>query len=91
MIVRIVGEAQYRIPDSERARLHQLDDAVIAAVSAGDEFKFQAEYDALLALVRSQGTALPPQELATSDIALPQADLTFAEAKSIFVGDGPIP
>ena len=91
MIVRIVGEAQYRVPDSERDRLNQLDDAVVAAVSANDETKFRAGYTALLAHVRTAGTLLPPQELVSSDIALPHPDLTLTEAKDLFTGEGLIP
>lgn len=91
MIVRIVGEAQYRVPDSERDRLNQLDDGIVAAVSANDEAKFRADYDALLTLVRTKGTTLPADELAVSNVVLPPADLTFAEAERIFAGEGLIP
>ncbi|HEY3115838.1 MAG TPA: hypothetical protein VGK54_03775 [Chloroflexota bacterium] len=91
MIVRIVGEAQYRVPDNERDHLNQLDDAVVAAVTANDEAKFKAGYDALLTEVRTKGSTLPATDLSTSDIALPHPDLTLAEAKSIFVGAGLIP
>ena len=42
MIVRILGEAQYDIPDKERATLGSLDSAVTKAVDNGDSDSFAA-------------------------------------------------
>ncbi|MEA2179290.1 MAG: hypothetical protein QOG77_2587, partial [Solirubrobacteraceae bacterium] len=37
MIVRIMGEGQYRIDDSDRDNLNELDNAAVAAAEGGDE------------------------------------------------------
>ncbi|HEY7960693.1 MAG TPA: hypothetical protein VID29_02120 [Solirubrobacteraceae bacterium] len=90
MIVRVSGENQYRLQDEHRARLNELDNAVVAAVN-GDEQRFRDVYDELLAFVRSNGTPLAEDELATSDLILPPPDLSLAEAKQAFTGEGLIP
>jgi hypothetical protein len=90
MIVRVSGEGQYRLEEAD-GRLNQLDNAVVAAVQAGDEGGFRSAYDALLSFVRGSGTALPADELVGSDLILPPADLSLAEAEEEFQGEGLIP
>jgi hypothetical protein len=90
MIVRISGENQYRL-DGVDGRVNELDNAVIAAVEAGDEQRFRGAYDALLAFVRDNGAALAEDELEGSDLILPPADISLAEAQSEFTGVGLIP
>jgi hypothetical protein len=90
MIVRISGEDQYRLPDHD-GHLEQLDDAVIAAVGTGDQARFQSAFDELLAYVRSTGEPLGEDELEGSDLILPPADITLAEAAEGFTGEGLIP
>ena len=68
MIVRISGEDQYRLDPSHDARLNELDNAVIAAVDAGEEQRFRRAYDELLAFVRSNGTPLAEDELEPAPI-----------------------
>jgi hypothetical protein len=95
MIVRISGENQYRLDneslDSENGRLNELDNAVVAAVDAGDEQGFRSAYDALLQFVRGQGTPLDEDALEGSDLILPPPDISLAEATGTFTGEGLIP
>lgn len=91
MIVRISGEGQWRLADEVRERVNELDNAAVAAVDAGDEAGFHEAFDGLLAMVRADGSRLPDDELHPSDVILPPADLTFAEAGADFTGDGLIP
>jgi hypothetical protein len=91
VIVRISGEDQYRLDDSHHAKLDELDNAVVAAVDAGDEDGFHAAFEELLQFVRSNGEALDGDELSPSDHILPPADLSFPEAGEEFTGDGLIP
>jgi hypothetical protein len=93
MIVRIMGEGQYRIDDSDRDNLNELDNAAVAAAESGDEQAFLAQFAALLDHVRSVGSQLAEDELEESDVLLPPADTTFAEAQreGQFTGDGLIP
>ena len=91
MIARIMGEAQYRLPDGAVDKLNELDNACVAAVEAGDEDAFRARFDELLELVRSEGEALADDELSGSDVILPPADVTLEEAAAEFTGEGLIP
>ena len=91
MIVRIATEDQYRLPDEVAARLNELDNEAVGAVEEGDEERFRALFDEMLALVRSEGHLLDDDELEGSDIIIPPPDLTFEEARGEFSGDGLIP
>jgi hypothetical protein len=91
MIVRIMGEGQYRIDDSDRDNLNELDNAAVAAAEGGDETAFLETFQTLLDHIREVGTPLGGDELEESDVLLPPADTTFAEAQHEFTGEGLIP
>jgi hypothetical protein len=91
MIVRISGEDQYKLADADAERVNELENAVVAVVESGNEDGFSDVYGALLDYVRAQGTPVAEDDLETSDVILPPADLTFAEAGSEFTGEGLIP
>ena len=83
MIVRILGEGQYTVPDDHRAALEKLDDAIADAVDHGDEDRFLDALSALTAEVRSAGEALADDALAPSDLVVPFADATLEETKAL--------
>jgi hypothetical protein len=91
MIVRISGEDQFTLPDEDSQRLNELEGAVTAAVDAGDEERFQQAFHALLGYVHERGTPVGEDELEISDVILPPADVTLAEASREFTGEGLIP
>ena len=91
MIVRIFNDRQYRLDEKHYEPLNDLDDAVVAAVEAGDERGYRAKFDALLALVRQHGTPVGDDELIGSDVLLPADDFSFDEAKQEFTGEGLVP
>jgi hypothetical protein len=91
MIVRISGEDQYRLDAAVNGELNELDNAVLATVQNGDEERFRTTYEELLEFVRANGTRVGDDELEGSDLILPPADLTFAEAGREFTGEGLIP
>jgi hypothetical protein len=91
VIVRISGEGQYRLDDSDHAKLDELDNAVVAAVDGDDEDAFHASFEELLQFVRGNGEHLGDDELSVSDHILPPADISFPEAGEEFTGDGLIP
>ena len=85
MIVRILGEGQYTVPEDHRAALAKLDDAIADAVDQGDEDRFEA-LAALAAEVRSSGEALADDAFAPSDLVVPFADATLDETKALVGG-----
>ena len=91
MIVRLSGEGQYRLPDEDAERLNELDNRAVKAVEADDEQGFRELWEQMLALVETDGSPLPDDELAESDVILPPRDLSLEEAKAEFTGEGLIP
>jgi len=88
VIVRILGEGQYSVPDSHRDSLNVHDGALAAAVASGSEPDFRATLDALLAEVRSVGAPLPDEELVPSDLVLPSPTATIDEVRRLSGDEG---
>jgi hypothetical protein len=91
VIVRIATEDQYEIPGDNYTELNDLDDAVVAAVSAGDEQEYAKRLAALIDYIRSNGKVLDDADLRQSDVIVPPADTDFTEAQDYFSGEGLIP
>jgi hypothetical protein len=91
VIVRISGEGQYELSDDLHHQLNELDDAAVAAVDRDDEAGWRAAFDQLVAFVRDNGTATEEDDLRPSDVILPPADTSYAEAGADFTGDGLVP
>jgi hypothetical protein len=86
MIVRILGEGQFSVPDKHRSELEGLDNTLLEAVEAGDESVFEVALGAAVAEVRRVGTVVPDDEFSTSDLVLPFADASLSETKEILAG-----
>jgi len=91
MIVRILGEGQLVLEKESLTELNQLDDALMAAVEAGEQGAFASAMTALLGKVRELGTPLPVEELKPSDFILPSADSSLDEVRDLLSSDGLIP
>ena len=91
MIVRIMGEGQYRLDEECLKRVNVLDNAGVAAVEANDEDAFHAAFEEMLDIIRNEGEHLGDEEIETSDIIVPPPDTSFGEAAAEFTGDGLIP
>ena len=91
MIVRIMGEGQYRLASEALTRVNALDNAAVAAVDADDEDGFHVAFEEMLDVIRKEGEHLGDDELETSDVIVPPGDTSFAEAAAEFTGDGLIP
>ncbi len=86
-----MGEGQYRLDDDCVARVNELDNAAVAAVDADDEDAFHTAFEEMLDVIRNEGEHLGDEEIETSDVIVPPADTSFAEAAAEFTGDGLIP
>ncbi len=91
MIVRISGEGQYELPDSDAGRLNELDNRAVSAAEQGDETGFRELWAQMLEIVTNDGAAVDGDELTESDVILPPRDISFAEAQGEFTGEGLIP
>ena len=91
MIVRLMGEGQYRIDDTLREGLNELDDQAAKAVEQGDEDGLHRLLGLMAQNVRERGQRLADDDLSPSDLIIPPDDLSLEEAKELFSGEGLIP
>jgi hypothetical protein len=91
VIVRLMGEGQFRTPDDLATKLNELDNEAVDAVQASDEKRLRELLGRMAQLVRDGGEALPVEDLSASDLILPPPDLSLDEARELFSGDGLIP
>ena len=91
MIVRLMGEGQWRVDDGLAVLLNELDDEVGRALEAGDQAAMSDALRRLAEAVRSSGTELDDSDLTPSDAVVPPEDLTLAEAHELLEGEGLIP
>ncbi len=83
MIVRILSEGQWRIDGDAHTALNALDDAVEAAVAAGDQEQLGAALQRLHDQVRALGEAVPDDEITDSDLILPDVDASVDEVRAL--------
>lgn len=88
MIVRILGEGQYELDETESVQLASLDAQLTATVDRGDEAAFRKALEAAVTTVRSVGSAVPAESLAASEVILPSADATLDEVRRLLAEDG---
>jgi hypothetical protein len=91
MIVRLMGEGQFRVDDELRTRLNELDDEALGALERDDEAALDDAIGRMWKLVESDGSPLPPEDLSPSDVIIPPPDLTLEETRRLFSEDGLIP
>jgi hypothetical protein len=91
VIVRLMGEGQYRVGDGVQGRLDALDTEAMDALDAENEGELDAKLDEMWALVKSEGERLPDEDLSPSDVLIPPSDLTLPETRKLFSEDGLIP
>ena len=91
MIVRLMGEGQYRVDDGIRDRLNELDDRAGAAFEANDEAELDQILDEIFQLVRNEGEKLPDEDLSPSDAVVPPSDMTLEESRALMSQEGFIP
>ena len=91
MIIRIMGEGQFEVPDTAVAELNQLDTLLEAAIEADDEPAFRATLTSLLDRARELGVRLADDALVSSDAVLPDADIDLAQIHELLGDQGLIP
>ncbi|AYK16140.1 MAG: PspA-associated protein PspAA [Methanosarcina flavescens] len=88
MIIRIMGEGQYRAPEALCNELNQIDNRIVDLVEEGKAEEFQKELAKLISEIKKNGEPVEAEEITESDIIVPPADLSLEEAKDIFKGSG---
>jgi hypothetical protein len=83
MIIRILGEGQFRVDPAAIADLNSLDDKIEKAVTTGDQEALTAALTRLHAEIIEAGTAVADDELEDSDLILPEPDATLDEVRQL--------
>jgi hypothetical protein len=91
MIIRILGEGQWDLPEDHLEALNALDASVEQAIDAGDEEAFSRGLVALLDVVRQQGTRLEDDSLVESELILPMSDASLDEVRAMLTEEGLVP
>jgi hypothetical protein len=91
VIVRLMGEGQYRVSDECLTLLNKLDDDATAAIDANDQAALGLRLSAIWELVREKGSQLADDDLSPSDAMVPPDDLSLEEARQLLRDDGFIP
>ncbi|MFC9594601.1 hypothetical protein [Streptomyces sp. NPDC056944] len=91
MIVRIMGEGQWKLADSHFVELNRLDDELLEEMESGDEEGFRRTLGAVLEAVRRLGSPLPDDALEPSELILPAGDAGLEEVRAMLSDDGLIP
>jgi hypothetical protein len=91
MIVRLMGDTQYRIDDEVREQLNELDDRALTAMNEENETALDDVLDEMWQVVRDRGERLPDDDLSSSDLIIPPSDLTLEETRKLFSDEGLVP
>ena len=83
MIVRILGEGRYDVPDADLPAIEQLDAQLDDALERGDEAEFTSTLADLIGQVRHTGTLVAPDDLRTSSLVVPHEGSTLAEVRAL--------
>ena len=87
MIVRILGEGQFKLEEGQVASLEKLDQELVAALDANDEPTFRDVLTRLVQSVRSGGTPVPADRFVPSKLTLPNESATLAELRELLASE----
>lgn len=88
MIVRILGEGQFRLDDHLLDRVNKIDNKIVNHVSQGNKVEFARDLANLISTVKELAKPISPMEILPSDIIIPPSDMSFEEARHVFCGEG---
>ena len=88
MIIRILGEGQFRLDDNLLDRVNKIDNQIVNHVSQGNKDEYAKDLANLISTVKELAEPLDPVEILPSDIIIPQSDMSFEEARKVFCDEG---
>jgi len=91
MIVRIMGEGQLEVDESEIEGLNALDTQLQTAVEAEDDALYQQALIALTDRVRAVGRPVADDVLVPSDIVIPTPEVSLESVRGLIGDEGLIP
>jgi hypothetical protein len=91
MIIRIVGQGQYDIPDNALDEFNLLDARLQTTVDSGDMEAYRHALRVLLATVVRFGHPVPDTVLTASELVLPSEDTDLERVREMLGDEGLIP
>jgi len=88
MIIRIMGEGQYLVDSGLFDALNRIDNRIVEEVEKGDREAFETSMAELIGSIQREGRRVDDTMLVESDVIVPPADMTLAEARDVFKGTG---
>jgi hypothetical protein len=83
MIVRILGDRLYEVPDDELPAIEKLDTEMDGAMKSGDETAFSAALAELIAKIRGACSPLADDDERKSDLVVPHDGSTLQEVRDM--------
>lgn len=88
MIIRILGEGQFRLHDNQINKVNKIDNQIVEHVKKGNKAEYLRDLANLISTVKELGEPLDPVDIIPSDIIIPPEDLSLEEARKVFCDDG---
>ena len=88
MIIRILGEGRYDVPDADLPAIEQLDAVLVDALERKDEAAFAGALADVIGEVRHSGTRLDHDDPRTSELVVPHEGSTLAEVAELLAEGG---
>ena len=88
MIVRILGDGQFRLDDNLLDRVNKIDNKIVKHVSQGNKEEYARDLANLISTIKELAEPLDPVEILPSDIIIPPSDLSFEDARKVFCDEG---
>jgi hypothetical protein len=83
VIVRILGEGRFDVPEADMPAIEQLDAQLTDAMDNDDDAAFDSALSDLVNQVRHTGTLLPADDLQTSGLVVPHPGSSLSEVKEL--------
>jgi len=83
VIVRILGDRLYEVPDADLPEIENLDSTLDAALSSGDESAFSKALAGLIDKIRDACSPLADDDDRKSDLVIPHDGATLQEVRDM--------
>jgi PspAA-like protein len=87
VIVRILGDGRYEVPEADLPAVEELDGVLVDALDRGDEGAFSGALADLVGEVRHSGVRLSDDDMRTSEMVVPHEGSTLSEVAALLAGD----
>lgn len=91
MIIRLMGEGQWRVDAELEVELNAIDAQLDGDVRVSDGAEFARHLGAMHELIRSRGKRVAVDDLIPSDAMVPPRDITLEELRQLIGDEGLIP